>query len=86
MAGLCVAVVALGGDLVISAFYGWPAQDNLLIAALITLAGFLVGFIGYKRVARSNRRAIRLELDQINSRPREPETTDVIRGSRNGDG
>ncbi|HRO33879.1 MAG TPA: hypothetical protein PLQ03_10755 [Brevundimonas sp.] len=67
MAGLCVAVVALGGDLAVSAFYGWSAMNNLLIAGLITLGGFVTGFVGYKRVAQSNRRAIRFELDQINA-------------------
>lgn len=61
MAGVCVAVVALVGDLVVSGFYGWRVQDHLVLAALVTLAGFITGLIGYRNLLHANLRATRAE-------------------------
>lgn len=66
MAGICGAVVALIGSVAVAAFYGWQLRDHVLIAACVTSAGFLVGLVGYKRLARLNRRARLAELAQIN--------------------
>jgi hypothetical protein len=65
MAGVCVACVVLLGDVSVSAFYGWRVLDHLLLASLLTVAGFLIGFLGYRRLARLNRAARRAELKQI---------------------
>jgi hypothetical protein len=65
MAGVCTAAVLLGGDFVVSGFYGWKVSDNLILAAAVTLGGFFAGMIGYKRLARTNRRAVRSERSGI---------------------
>jgi hypothetical protein len=64
MAGLCGAIVALLGNVAVSAFYGWQLLDHVLIAVIVTATGFLVGFLGYKRLARLSREARRAELDK----------------------
>ena len=66
MAGVAVAGAALLGDFAFSAFYGWRVPDHMLIAALVTALGFLVGVIGYWRLARLSRRARHAELAKIN--------------------
>jgi hypothetical protein len=66
MAGVAVAGAALLGDFAFSAFYGWRVPDHVLIAALVTLLGFLVGVFGYWRQARLSRRARHDELAKIN--------------------
>lgn len=67
MAGVCVAVVALVGDLVVSGFYGWRVQDHLVLATAITFAGFGVGVAAYKSLARVNRRAARAERRELDA-------------------
>ena len=51
MAGVCGAVVALLADAALSAFYGWHVGDHVLIAAFVAIGGFLVGFLGHRRLA-----------------------------------
>ncbi len=65
MAGVCVAVVAFLGVMVVSGFYGWEVRDNVLPACLITAAGFCVGFAGYKGQKRKNLTAVGLEQSKI---------------------
>jgi hypothetical protein len=65
MAGVSGAVVAVLGNVGVSAFYGWRVLDHLLIAALVTVAGFLIGVLGYRRLARLSRKARREERAQI---------------------
>jgi len=67
MAGVCVAAVALGGDFLVSGFYGWSVGDQPLVAIAATILGFLVGFVGYKKLARTNRRATRAERRRIDA-------------------
>ena len=66
MAGVCGAVVALLADAALSAFYGWHVGDHVLIAAFVASGGFLVGFLGQRRLAGRSRKARRAELNQIN--------------------
>ena len=61
-----MAGAALLGDFAFSAFYGWRVRDHMLVAALVTALGFLVGVIGYWRLARLSRRARHAELAKIN--------------------
>ena len=65
MAGVCGAVVALLADAALSAFYGWHVGDHVLIAAFVAIGGFLVGFLGHRRLAGRSRKARRAELNQI---------------------
>lgn len=65
MAGVCVASVAVMGQVAASAFYDWQIRDHLLLAALLMLGGFAVGLLGYQRLARRNRAARRDEREQI---------------------
>lgn len=65
MAGVCVAVVAFLGVASLSGFYGWEVRDNVLLACLITGAGFVVGFVAYKNLKRLNRAAVRDEQAKI---------------------
>lgn len=67
MAGACGAILALGADLAVSGFYGWEVQDHILLSVGVTLAGFLMGLLGYKRLARANRRATRAERRVIDT-------------------
>jgi NhaP-type Na+/H+ or K+/H+ antiporter len=66
MAGVALAGAALLGDFAFSAFYGWRVRDHMLVAALVTALGFLVGIIGHWRLARLSRRARHAELANIN--------------------
>ena len=66
MAGVALAGAALLGDFAFSAFYGWRVPDHMLIAALVTALGFLVGITGHWRLARLSRRARHAELANIN--------------------
>ncbi|MFC7379279.1 hypothetical protein [Brevundimonas sp. GCM10030266] len=61
MAGLCVAVVAVGGDFIISGFYGLRPLEHWPLILILGVAGFLVGLLGHKRLARANRKAARAE-------------------------
>ena len=65
MAGMTGASLAIIADMAASAFYGWRILDHLWLAALLAVAGFLVGFIGYKRLAAISRRARRTERELI---------------------
>lgn len=65
MAGVCVACVALVGHIWIAAFYDWRVRDHLFVAALLTIGGFVVGLLAYRRLARRNRAARHDELKQI---------------------
>jgi hypothetical protein len=65
-AGVALAGAALLGDFAFSAFYGWRVRDHMLIAALVTALGFLVGITGHWRLARLSRRARHAELANIN--------------------
>lgn len=65
MAGVCTAFVALGTDVLISRFYAWPWREHLLLTALVTLVGFLVGVVAYRRLARAHGRAVKAERRQI---------------------
>lgn len=67
MAGVCGAVLALGADFAVSGFYGWEVRNHLLLSVGVTLAGFLIGLLGYKRLARANRRATRAERREIDT-------------------
>lgn len=70
MAGVCVGVVALLAVFVVSGFYALKVGDHLVLTTGITAAGFLTGLLGYKRLARANRRATRTERQAIDdSRP-----------------
>jgi hypothetical protein len=77
MAGVCGTVVAVLGDLTISAFYGWRTLDHLLILALVSVSGFLVGFLGYKRLARTSRKARREELTRVEHEEGERHRSDL---------
>ena len=66
MAGVCGAVVAVLIDVAVSAFYGWQVRDHILIMAVLIVVGFMVGFLGHKRLARRHRKARREELELIN--------------------
>jgi membrane associated rhomboid family serine protease len=66
MAGVCVAVVAILIDVAVSAFYGWQVRDNISIAVVLAVAGFLIGFLGHQRLSRRHRKARGEELHQIN--------------------
>ena len=66
MAGVCGAVVALLAGAAVSAFYGWRVRDHVLITTCVTIGGFLVGFLGHRRMAGLSRKARRAELNQIN--------------------
>ena len=72
MAGICGAVVALLANAAVSAFYGWHVRDHILIATFVTIAGFLVGFFGQRRLAGLSRKARRAELNDINLDEDEP--------------
>lgn len=65
MAGFCAGVVALLGVFGVSGFYARQVEDHLFLTAAITALGFLTGLIGYKRLARANRRATRKERRAI---------------------
>ena len=65
MAGVCTAVVALIGDLAVSAFYGWEVREHIAVAVVITAVGFVSGVLGYKNLKRKNRRAVRAERARI---------------------
>ena len=65
MAGLCVAVVALVLDFVVSGFYDWRVSDHLIVALAVTIAGFWIGFLAYRNLARLNRRAVRKERGDL---------------------
>jgi hypothetical protein len=67
MAGLCLAAVAIVGSVVVFGFYGWRAQDHLLVVALLATGGFLIGLLAHKRLARANRRAMRTERRRIDN-------------------
>jgi hypothetical protein len=58
--------VALLAIAAVSAFYGWRVRDHILIATFVTLGGFLIGFLGQRRLAGLSRKARRAELNQIN--------------------
>lgn len=66
MAGVSGAVVALLADAAVSAFYGWRIRDHVLIATLLAVGGFLVGFLAHRRLAGLSRKARRAELNRIN--------------------
>jgi hypothetical protein len=65
MAGVCGGVIALMADVAVSSFYGWPLAGHLAITVLVTTAGFVIVFAGYKRAKRLSRRAERDELARI---------------------
>jgi hypothetical protein len=65
MAGVYTAAVVLLLDIAFSAFYGWRVRDHLLIATMVTASGFVVGVIGYWRLAHLSRKARRAELTKI---------------------
>ena len=65
MAGLCVATVALLGVVAVSGFYGWKVADNLLLAVVLSVAGFVTGLLAYKNLKRRNRAAVRAERHTI---------------------
>lgn len=65
LAGVCGAVVALLGDVGVSAFYGWRLRDHLLLSAGVTVIGFLIVFVGYKRLGRLSRAARKSERAQV---------------------
>ncbi|WP_333612173.1 hypothetical protein [Brevundimonas bullata] len=65
MAGLCAGTVSLLGVFVVSGFYGHDVKDHLVLTAVATAVGFLAGVIGYKKVARANRHAVRTERQAI---------------------
>ena len=65
MAGVCVAVVTFLGVMVVFGFYGWEVRDNVLLACLITAAGFVTGFVAYKNLKRANLTAVRDEQANI---------------------
>lgn len=65
LAGLCGAVVVLLGDVVVSAFYGWRVAEHLLLAVGLTVAGLVIGMMGYGRLILRNRKACAVELDRI---------------------
>lgn len=67
MAGLCTAAVALGGDFAVSGFYGWAVRDHPIVATGVTVGGFLAGWIGYKRLARTHGRATMAERGRIDA-------------------
>ena len=67
MAGLCAAAVALGGDFVVSGFYGWDVRNHPIVAVGVTVVGFLTGWVGYKRLARTHGRATRAERGRIDA-------------------
>jgi hypothetical protein len=75
MAGVCGAVVAWLGDATVSAFYGWRVLDHPLIAALVIVAGFGVGFLAHKRWRRISRKARHAELAQIHLDEDQPPPT-----------
>jgi hypothetical protein len=68
MAGLCGAVVAAVGDWTISTFYGWSVREHILIASLTAVLGFLIGFLGYKRLEHLSRKARCAERASIDCR------------------
>lgn len=57
MADICGAVVAMLVIAAVSAFYGWPVRDHVLIPTSVTIGGFLVGFLGQRRLAGLSREA-----------------------------
>lgn len=67
MAGLCTAVVAVAVDYALSEFYGWEIIDNPMIAMIVGVAGFVIGFMVYAWHARNNRRAIQRERRLIDA-------------------
>jgi hypothetical protein len=66
MAGVSGAVVALLGDTALSSFYGWHLRGHLVVSTLVGVTGFLVGFLGHRRLMLLNQQAWRRELDHIN--------------------
>ena len=65
MAGVCVATVVLLGWFAVSRFYGWALREHLLIALVSAPSGFLVGLVGYKRLAHLSRTARQAERRRI---------------------
>ena len=67
MAGVCGASLVLLGSVIASRFYGWPFRNYIWVTAIAMIAGFLVGWVGYLRLARLNRKAQRAERAQIDN-------------------
>lgn len=65
MAGVCGASLVLLGYVIASRFYGWRLGDYVWVAVISAISGFLVGWIGYLRLARLNQRARHAEREQI---------------------
>lgn len=68
MAGVCGAVAALLGDVVVSRFYGWHVRDHMSVAVFVAVAGFLAGSFANKRAAHRSRKARHTELTKIDHR------------------
>lgn len=65
MAGVSGASLALLAAVTASRFYGWLLRDHLWVGAMTMVSGFAVGWVGYIRLARVNRKARRVERAQI---------------------
>lgn len=60
--GAVVGAVTAWGVL---SFYGWSAAPNALLIVGAAVVGFVVVFVGYKRLSRKNRRARQDELKNL---------------------
>lgn len=67
MAGVVGAGVLLGGDAVLSGFYGWRLRDHLLLLVGLMVGGFIAGVVVYVRLLRQNRYARHVERVQIDA-------------------
>lgn len=57
LAGLCGATAAMVTLYTIGKFYALPLRPNSVAVILITLASFLVVYVGYRRARERNRKA-----------------------------
>lgn len=78
MAGLVGAGVLLGGDAVLSGFYGWRLGDHLLLLLGLVVGGFIAGVMVRARLLRQNRFARHAERVQID----DDEASQPARGER----
>lgn len=66
LAGFCGATVAVVAVYLVGRNYGWRLEDQPVAAVLIVGAGFIAGFVGYRRARERNRMA---QIDEMERGP-----------------